>query len=82
MARVARLVDGGASRVYLRAMEFVVQLAMDKCEMSHPRNVARALERLASELDARFALESRPDGAEGVIRDVSGSVVGRWELRR
>jgi hypothetical protein len=62
-------------------MEFVVQLTMDKNEMSHPRNVARALERLATELDAKFPIAASAKEAKGVIRDVKGSIVGRWELR-
>jgi hypothetical protein len=58
-------------------MDFVLKIAMDKKEMRHPRNVARALERIAQELDKKFALGAEPTQAEGIVRDVSGSIVGR-----
>lgn len=61
-------------------MDFIVKVTMDKNEMKHPRNVARALERIARDLDERFALNAVAEPAKGVIRDVSGSVVGGWEL--
>jgi len=63
-------------------MDFVLHVTMDKAaKMQHPRNIARALERLANELDDRFGVNAEPAHAEGVVRDVSGSIVGRWELR-
>jgi hypothetical protein len=35
-------------------MDFTLTIATDAPEMGHARNVARALERLAHELDRRF----------------------------
>jgi hypothetical protein len=62
-------------------VNFLVTITMDKHEIRHPRNVARALERLAQDLDKQFGIDDEPEEVEGVIKDVSGSVVGRWELR-
>lgn len=61
-------------------MQLVVEITMDKKEMRHPRNVARALERVARALDERFGVDDEPAPAEGVVRDVSGSIVGRWSI--
>ncbi len=62
-------------------MNFVVTISMDKKEICHPRNIARALERLACDLDEKFGIDDEPEDAEGVVQDVSGSVVDRWKLR-
>lgn len=62
-------------------MDFELHLTMDKKEMRHPRNLARALERLAHDLDQRFGIDDEVKHAEGPIRDVSGAIVGRWEIR-
>jgi hypothetical protein len=62
-------------------MDFALNITMDKKEMRHPRNVARALERVAHDLDKKFELGTEPAHAEGIVRDVSGSIVGRWEIR-
>ncbi len=62
-------------------MDFAVHITMDKEEMRHPRNIARALERLAHELDNRFGVnDEAAERLEGTIRDVTSAVVGRWEL--
>lgn len=68
--------------MYRGEMEFVLHITIDKKEMHHPRNVARALERVARTLDDRFAVGAEPEQAEGAVRDVTGSVVGRWEIGR
>lgn len=62
-------------------MEFITYIVMDKKEMAHPRNVARALERLAKALDAQFGTLDEASPTEGIVRDLSGTIVGRWELR-
>jgi len=53
---------------------------MDKPEIAHPRNVAAALARLAQELESKFSVNDQARPSAGPIRDVSGSIVGRWEI--
>jgi hypothetical protein len=62
-------------------MDFTVILTMNKPEMQHPRHIARALERLAQELDEKFGMQIEQLPAQGAIRDVTGVIVGAWELR-
>lgn len=65
----------------LPLMDFTVILTMNKPEMQHPRHIARALERLAQELDEKFGMQIEQLPAQGAIRDVTGVIVGAWELR-
>lgn len=64
-------------------MNFKVNISMDKKEMSHPRNVANALHRVAEELFAKYQVNDTVEETKtGLIRDVNGAIIGTWILEK
>lgn len=62
-------------------MKFKVVIDTANKKIEHPRNVARALERLAHQLDVRFSWNyEEKEKSHGVIKTIDGCIVGTWEM--
>ncbi len=66
------------------SMKFTLTINTDNPCIGHGRNAARALERVARDLDEIYPMEdgllSKRGNRTGVVRAIDGSIVGTWEI--